>query len=209
MASMADGSSIIATTCSPGPTARDGEPRPKKCRHVPDSSHRNIARKWSARSMLRLTSAAVALIAATLPPHGRPLVWNATASVDVGLYWITKRKPGLRDIAAVQLPAGPAGLASARGYLPKHALLLKPVAAARGDWVCRLGKLIVINSKLRAYVLGRDLKYRPMPVWHGCRALRDGQVLVLSSSVNSFDSRYFGILDAQDVRGTALPLLTY
>lgn len=136
--------------------------------------------------------------------HGAPrVVWNATSSVEIGLYSISRRLLVAGDIAAVRLPVGVAELAHARGYLPRTALLLKPVVASGGDRVCRWGRYILVNGRLRAVAADRDRAGRPLPVWRGCCTLRTGEVFVLSSKPDSFDSRFFGVLARDDTVGRA------
>lgn len=136
--------------------------------------------------------------------HGAPrVVWNATSSVDIGLYWISRRSPVTGDIAAVRLPTAVAELAHARGYLPRGALLLKPVVASGGNRVCRWGSHILINGRLRAIAADRDRAGRPLPAWRDCRTLQPGDVFVLSPKPESFDSRYFGLLTRDDTVGRA------
>ena len=45
------------------------------------------------------------------------LVWNASSSVPIGLYFIEATRPELSDLALVQLPTETARLANQRGYL--------------------------------------------------------------------------------------------
>lgn len=103
----------------------------------------------------------------------------------------------------MRLPAVIAELAHARAYLPRGALLLKPVAASGGDHVCRWGRFILINARPRAVAADRDRVGRPLPIWRGCRTLRPGDIFVLSQKPDSFDSRYFGLLTYNDTVGCA------
>lgn len=153
--------------------------------------------------MLPIAALALAVIASSTWHGGLRVVWNATSSVEIGLYSISRRSPATGDIAAVRLPAAAAELAHVRGYLPRSALLLKPVAAVGGDHVCRRARYILINGRLRAVAADRDRAGRPLPVWRGCRTLRPGDVFVLSQKPDSFDGRYFGVLKAGDVVGGA------
>lgn len=152
-----------------------------------------------------LALAALALAAVAVSAwHGVPrVVWNVTSSVEIGLYWISPRSPATGDIAAVRLPAAVADLAHLRGYLPRSALLLKPVAAVGGDHVCRWGSRILINGWLRVIAADRDRAGRTLPVWRGCRTLRPGDVFVLSRMPDSFDGRYYGVLTDFHVVGRA------
>ena len=106
----------------------------------------------------------------------------------------------------MSLPGAAAELAHVRGYLPRSALVLKPVAAIAGDRVCRSSNRILINGKLRAVAADRDRAGRPLSVWRGCRTLRPGDVFVLSPKPDSFDSRYFGVLTRGRTVGRAVLL---
>lgn len=103
----------------------------------------------------------------------------------------------------MRLPAVIAEFAHARAYLPRGALLLKPVAAVGGDRVCRWRRSILINARLRAVAADSDRAGRPLPIWRGCRTLQPGDVFVLSPKPHSFDSRYFGVLTRADLAGRA------
>ena len=153
-----------------------------------------------------LTALALAAVTGSTWHEVPRLVWNATSSVEIGLYSISRLSPTTGDIAAVRLPVAVAELAHARGYLPRSALLLKPVAAVGGDQVCRWGRYILIGARLRAVAADLDRAGRPLPVWRGCRTLRRGEIFVLTLKPGSFDSRYFGILTRDDAVGRAYRL---
>lgn len=135
------------------------------------------------------------------------LLWNASASVPIGLYWIENHPPERGEIAVLQLPEWAALIASERRYLPRSVWLLKPVVASKGDLVCRFGAYVFVNGRLVAKALTADKKHRLMPSWQGCRAIRFEQAFVLSRHRDSFDSRYFGPVDHALIAGTAEPIL--
>ena len=148
----------------------------------------------------------VGVAALVLSPLARSnpfLIWNASPSVQVGLYMVERRAPARHEIATLRLSPKASRLAEARGYLPSSAWLLKPVAAESGDVVCRLGHIIFVNGCVRARALLHDKAGRLMPGWNGCSRLRKGQYFVLSKRSDSFDSRYFGAVDSQHVVGRA------
>jgi conjugative transfer signal peptidase TraF len=141
-------------------------------------------------------------------PSGPLLLWNASASVPVGLYMRTARPPRVGALVLLRLPLPVRSLAAARGYLPDGALLIKPVAAGAGDLVCRHGPRIAINGRAVARASGADRMGRPLPRWSGCRRLTAQQVFLLSREPDSFDGRYFGPLLRRALTGTALPVWT-
>lgn len=152
----------------------------------------------------------VAAIGASVPVKPVSLVWNASASVPVGLYRIAPAgtvRPGM--IAAVRPAPDMARLMTARGYIGSGALLLKPVAATAGQTVCRAGFAVTIDGRPAATALRGDHIGRPLPVWSGCRILRTGTVFLLARGVpTSFDGRYFGPVATARIVGRAIPVWT-
>jgi conjugative transfer signal peptidase TraF len=137
------------------------------------------------------------------------LLWNASLSVPIGLYQVENSLPKRGEIAVAKLPEWAALIASERHYLPRDAWLLKPVAGAKSDTVCRSGRLVFIDGKRVARALAADRFRRPMPVWQGCRRLSDHQFFLLSKHKDSFDSRYFGLVESGSIAGTAKPILLF
>jgi conjugative transfer signal peptidase TraF len=138
----------------------------------------------------------------------RPLViWNASSSAPIGLYWVDPTPPRVGDLAVVRLPARTVALARHRGYLPRGVYLLKPVAAIGGDRVCRHGVHIFVRGAFSARALAADNRQRPLPQWQGCRILDAGELFLLSHAPASFDSRYFGPIQADDSVGRATLIL--
>ena len=135
-------------------------------------------------------------------------MWNVSPSVPVGLYSVSNARPSVGEIAVVRLPFDVAIVAHRRGYIPRANLLLKPTAATAGARVCRIADRVFIDGILRATAMTHDRKHRAMPAWHGCTTLAQNQLFVLSATPGSFDSRYFGVLDANALIGRAHPLWT-
>jgi len=151
-----------------------------------------------------LVTAFAACAALVVAPHARSypvLIWNASPSAPIGLYLIEKRRPDIAEIAILRSPEWATILADERSYLPSSALLLKPVAARNGDTVCRFGRFVFINGRLRALALRHDQMKRNLPAWGGCLKLDNGQIFVLSKHKDSFDSRYFGPIADRNVVG--------
>lgn len=158
--------------------------------------------------MIALVSAVIALgIASGL--RLRPvLIWNVTASVPRGLYWVDHNAPRLNDLVATHLPPKARALADQRHYLPANVPLIKPVAALSGHSICRQDRRIFIDEKPVALALNHDLQGRALPSWSGCQKLTSNQIFLLNPAVpESFDGRYFGPIPAQLVVGRAVPIL--
>ena len=165
-----------------------------------------------SRSWLPLLAggAAVALLAlsavAELPTR---LVWNASASVPVGLYAVrTAESIRTSVLVLARPPERIATYMDERRYVPSGVPLLKRVEALASDTVCRRGDIVTVNGEPRAVALAADRFGRPLPIWSGCRRLQDGQVFLLNRDApESFDGRYFGVLPASTIIGRATPLM--
>lgn len=95
------------------------------------------------------------------------------------------------------------------GVLKAGRLLLKRVAAVRGDRVCRIGRDISINANVVAAAALVTPDREPLPDWQGCAVLGDGEVFLLGDAQDSFDGRYFGVTSGADIVGSMIPVLTF
>ena len=139
------------------------------------------------------------------------LVWNASASVPVGLYVVrASNPPPLDDLVAVRLPDDLSSWVVERGYVVADTLLLKRVAAVSGMTVCRDGVDIAIDGTVVAQAASADRHGRPLPRWTGCITLGSDEVFLLVAGVaDSLDGRYLGPFSADTILGRAIPLWTY
>ena len=160
---------------------------------------------------------AIATCAATLgvglSAFFRPLpklIWNASGSVPIGLYAV--RPAGAiraTELVVVQPPSALATFLDERHYLPKGAPMLKRVLALPGQTVCRADRAITVDGIAMGDALDRDSRGRPLPSWHGCRRVPDGDAFLMNrQSEDSFDGRYFGLLPITTIVGRADPLWT-
>ncbi|MFB0875852.1 MULTISPECIES: S26 family signal peptidase [unclassified Sphingobium] len=165
-------------------------------------------KQWRRRLGRRIAAASggISLLGLTIafPPLPR-LVWNASASAPIGLYSVTPNASiETGDMVIARVPDPWRLLAAKRRYLPANVPLVKHVAAAAGDEVCALGQEIFVNGR---WLAGRHLadgQHRPMPWWTGCVRLRGRQLfLLMTQSPASFDGRYFGITEGDQVIGKA------
>lgn len=150
---------------------------------------------------------AIAFLAAKPIINPAPLlIWNASESVPIGWYFVKKRPPSIDEIAVIRPAGWVRNYASTRKYLPQKVLLLKPVFAVQPSVICRFGPYVFVNGKYVANAIIMDKMHRPLPVWKGCKALKPCQYFVLGRHRDSFDSRYFGPIDRDQMIGTAIPL---
>jgi conjugative transfer signal peptidase TraF len=155
------------------------------------------------------TYGAVMVTGITALLHPVPkLIWNASASVPIGLYAVHPAGT-LRtgELLVVTPPEKLATFLDERRYLPKGIPLLKHIAALPGQTVCRTGDTISLDGITVGAALDRDHLGRSLPVWQGCRVIAAGEVFLMNlQSVASLDGRYFGPLPIMTIVGRADPI---
>lgn len=155
---------------------------------------------------------AAAALVATIALEPLPLyIWNASASVPIGLYRLRPAQQfHVTELVAVQPPEPLATFLDLNGYLPIGVPMLKRVLALPGQTVCRTGLTISVDAIEMGQARDRDGRGRPLPKWQGCRVIGEGELFVMNwQSTNSLDGRYFGFLPASAVIGRALPVWTW
>lgn len=145
--------------------------------------------------------------------HHRPdplLVWNASASVPIGLYAVQPiRALRVTDLVVARPPELLAQWLAERGYLPIGAPLIKRVAGLPGQKICRDGLSVSVDGIEMAEARERDHASRPLPAWRGCFRLSPGEVFLLNWDESaSLDGRYFGAFPIKGLIGRAAPLWT-
>lgn len=133
------------------------------------------------------------------------LVWNASASAPLGLYWV---EPGATirrgDMVVLWFPAAARNLAARRCYLPHDVPAVKRVVGIAGDRICAKGALIAIDGRPAASRRVRDRSGRPLAWWRGCRTLGETELFVMMANApESYDGRYFGPVPRANVIGRA------
>jgi conjugative transfer signal peptidase TraF len=140
------------------------------------------------------------------------LIYNASRSAPLGLYYVERRLPTRGELTVFKPPPAIELLIIAYEVLPAPMPLFKRVEAVQGDEVCRAKEpvgTISINGKVVADVLERDRGGRPLPSWDGCMKLVEGEYFLLQQHPHSFDSRYFGPALRCDILGVARPVWTW
>lgn len=174
-------------------------------------------RPHTHRPMLALvaTLGVAALAGPALHAPAARWVYNPSDSVPRGWYRIEPPPAStdalhVGDIVLARLPAGAAALAAQRGYLPARVPLLKRIGAMAPQRVCVAQRTVYVDGVPVALAREADGLGRGLPLWSQCRALRAGELFLLSATnPASFDSRYFGPIDAAAVLGRAQPMWTW
>ena len=157
------------------------------------------------------TCAATLFVALTSFLHPAPkLLWNASASVPIGLYAVRRGFPlHIGELVVVMPPRALAQFFAARRYLPLGVPLVKHVLALHGQTVCRNHRAITVDGAVMGEALERDRFGRALPDWQGCRALAPREMFVMNTAPpDSLDGRYFGPLPITTIVGQADPIWT-
>lgn len=157
---------------------------------------------------LALALAVVTLAAGALRGH---LLINFTASVPRGIYWISPAATIRRgDLVALAIPASVRNFLHQRKYVPQRIeLLAKPVAGVPGDEVCVRDGTVRINGRVLAVVRVVDSQGLALPVHLMCGPVPHNAVFLATHHENSFDSRNFGPVSIDRLRGPLTPLVTF
>ena len=138
------------------------------------------------------------------------VIWNASASLPIGLYAVQRiDRPEVGDLVLARTPEDWTSEFDARGYLPAGVALLKRVAAVSGSTVCRNETRITIDGAFVAAAQHHDRYGRPLPAWQGCHRLGADEVfLLIAEHPASLDGRYLGPTPLSSIIGRAEPLWT-
>jgi conjugative transfer signal peptidase TraF len=161
---------------------------------------------------LAVLSAGAMLVTFSICEKPMPrLIWNASASVPIGLYGVQRVGKITVGILVVAIPPQPlAAFLAARRYLPIGVPLIKPVLALPGQTVCRDGLRITVDRIAVGEALAHDSRRRGLPVWRGCRVIAPSEVFLMNpDQAASFDGRYFGPLPVSAIIGRAIPVRTF
>jgi conjugative transfer signal peptidase TraF len=156
-----------------------------------------------------ISAAAIIMLVVPASADSAHFVWNLTPSAPKGLYRIERDDWSVGDRVAVLPSPDLAADLAARGILRNGKLLIKQVAAATGDKVCRQHEVVSVNGNVvaNAKALGSD--GAPLPSWQGCMTLDAAQLFLLGDTAESYDGRYFGITSVHDVIGRAVLLASF
>jgi conjugative transfer signal peptidase TraF len=136
------------------------------------------------------------------------IIWNASASVPLGLYIATAADDiALGDLVLVRPPETLAAFLAERGYVARGVPLLKHVAALPPQVVCAEGTTITVDGETVAHRRVANRLGRPLPIWQGCHALEAGEVFLLNATEpDSLDGRYFEPLPRTSIAARLRPI---
>ena len=132
------------------------------------------------------------------------ILYPITPSLPPGFYVRTFEPPTVGMIAAFRVPEAAKHYKASIGEdVHDDFLIMKPIVAGPGDQVCsRIEEGLFISGKRIAPTSLRDRSKRKLPNWRGCRQLLEDELFTLSTYLpNSFDSRHYGPISVDDIRG--------
>lgn len=180
------------------------EPQSTQARHYKAASksrRRQIA-------LIGMSAVASAMLALPVAASSAQLVWNMSVSAPAGLYRIDRSDWTVGDRVVVAPSPDLAEDLMRRGILERGKLLIKRIAAAAGDTVCRHKDVVTVNGRGVARAKGERSDSVTLPSWQGCVTLSDQQVFLLGDGARSYDGRYFGFTSSGDILGRAVLLVT-
>ncbi|WP_316396861.1 S26 family signal peptidase [Bradyrhizobium sp. 33ap4] len=166
---------------------------------------------FGSKTLIAMVCGVATLVAPVVLGPSPLYIWNASASVPIGLY---RLEPAgdffVTELVAVRPPEPLATFFDLNGHLPAGVPMLKRVLALPGQTVCRSGLAISVDEIAVGEARDRDGRGRPLPKWEGCAVVGDGELFLMNwQSSDSLDGRYFGFLPASAVIGRALPVWTW
>lgn len=143
---------------------------------------------------------------------------NGTHSFPVGLYYVIPKRPEKGDLVVAALPSLPIfELAKARGYFSMlyspAGHFMKRLVGVGGDRVTIDDSGVSVNGSrlVNSAPRNTDEAGRPLPSYRIKEYVLSRDEVLLMSDYNpaSFDSRYFGPLQASTIQEVIKPLLTW
>ena len=161
-------------------------------------------------AVITFTTTGALLATIDWPPTPR-VIWNATASVPVGLYGVRPTQHFAVNDIVIAIPPEPwAHILAERRLLPHGIPLIKKIAAVARQTVCRVGLLVLVDGVVIGNARATDTCGRSLPVWQGCATIQNNDLFLMNTNEPaSFDGRYFGPVPTSSIEGRAIPLWTF
>lgn len=159
------------------------------------------------RNVAMLVAAAMVALALASFVFRDIIIFNGSRSMPIGLYLRQADADiGVGSVVTARAASVSPEYAAARAFIDPNDRFIKRVAAAAGDEVCAEGQEVRINGRAAATRAFQDSAGRTLPRWRGCVTLAEDEFFLLGESPDSFDSRYWGPIERQDIEGVWRPL---
>jgi len=175
-------------------------------------------RRQRSTRCVALVALPIALLVVGCAVVSTGLRWNVTASMPIGLYWVTARPHVLTRgmLVAVCAPPVAAKQGRERGYLghgpceDNSEPLLKTIAGVAGDTITESSDGVRVNGRLlpNSRALAADRAGRALTSAPDSRQLLPaGTFWAYADHPRSWDSRYWGAVPSQNVIAQMDPVL--
>ena len=155
----------------------------------------------SERMILCIGAVTIAALAWAWLRDGDPILYNHSPSLPVGLYLRTNGPIERGAIVTVRAGDVAPGYAALRDFDGPGDRFIKRIAATQGGPVCARDDVITVNARTVAHRAAVDSSGRAWPHWPGCQGLSADDLLLLGDTPDSFDGRYFGLVQGSDIEG--------
>jgi len=148
------------------------------------------------------------VLVTTLARRGYALTDQVSESMPKGFYLVyPAQKITMGEVVVFHPPKFAADFLVSHHWLPNNHWMMKHVVATPGDFVCNAHDTLTVNHHAIAPLQQFDSHGERLPVHHFCRTLQPHQYLMVSTRVkNSYDGRYFGPVEREQIKGRALKL---
>lgn len=162
------------------------------------------------RSGVGVTAALALLLLVGAAAYGSPTpaLINESRSLPRGLYLRTWTKPHRGAVVALKPPPWAQDFLRGQGA-PEDLRLLKRIAAVPGDHVCIGPRGVIAPQRIVHAQSKPEAGPRLPPHLARCGPLGPDEVVVLGETAGSFDSRYFGAVNTDDLEGVFKALWTW
>jgi len=177
------------------------------------TSMKTIKARWKVAGILTklLTIVPVTFVVIFFSASFLPVSFNFTPSMPRGVYYTYDCSPAKGDIIQFKPTERTWQFAMDRKYVSDRMEgLLKTVVATSGDRVCWQEGKISINGEFAGDVAAADSMGRPLGHDPECIIVQEGQLLPMALDYHrSYDGRYFGLINSEDVQFCVRPVWTF
>ena len=152
---------------------------------------------------------AIAMTVGWLYWQGYGISYQNTGSMPKGWYWLLPVPAQIKkgDIIVFRAPPSAEKLALTHHWILPGEVLMKPIVALPGDLACVYDHQVHINHHAIAIQQADYALHHALPQWQFCGTIPSKHYLLLSTyAQRSFDGRYFGLINRNDLIARAIPI---
>lgn len=160
------------------------------------------------KKLIILATFSIILVCVLVPKTKRYFI-NTTTSLPLGIYQLSNNILAQGETVVFQKPSVLSNLK--KSWLIKDGVFIKKITAVPGDKICTENNRLVINDVEIGLIKSKDRNGDLLPsiVKHQfCRKLSGGEFWTGTNHPNSFDSRYYGPIQAENLK-TVKPLILF